>query len=83
VQLIKTTTLNQRYFTKGSGPSTSEWADMIDEGTINGKVMRTKKLLVWIDLDDFLSKDTFLTPAANDETPTINATVANLLNRPA
>ena len=61
MQLVSWNTINRRYFAKGQGPSKKAWTKGIDSGTVNGKVLLGK---VYIDLDDFLSKDHF--DAAND-----------------
>lgn len=56
MRLITYRKLNHRYFEKGSGPAKKEWEQAILTGEINGKVVMGK---VWIDLDDFLSRDCF------------------------
>ena len=53
--------VNRRYFGKGSGPKKKQWQEAIERGEINGKVGMGQ---VWIDVDDFLSRDFF--EAAND-----------------
>lgn len=56
MQLVTYTRINRQYFAKGSGPTKKEWIHAIEKGEINGKIAMGK---VWIDVDDFNSKDTF------------------------
>ncbi len=56
MRLVTHTRINKRYFEAGSAPSKSQWRESILIGEINGKVGMNK---VWIDLDDFLSRDCF------------------------
>jgi hypothetical protein len=56
MQLVTHTRMNQRFFEKGSGPTKAQWTKAILNGEINGKVGMGK---VWVDKDDFLSRDFF------------------------
>ncbi|GAB3099907.1 hypothetical protein GCM10027217_18600 [Pseudomaricurvus hydrocarbonicus] len=63
MQLITWSTINRRYFARGQGPSKAEWTTAVLQGEINGKIWPGQNK-VYIDLDDFLSRDQFT--AAND-----------------
>ncbi len=59
MQLVTYNRVNQRFFEKGSAPSKKQWTNAILKGEIQGKVVMGK---VWIDIDDFVSRDIFNTP---------------------
>ena len=61
MRLVTWRRINDRYFEAGSGLSRVEWIAAIESGQVNGKVGMGK---VWVDVDDFLSRDFF--DAAND-----------------
>jgi len=64
MQFITHNRINKQYFGKGSGPSKVEWIKAIENGEINGKVGFGK---VYIDVDDFLSRDFFKATEQNSE----------------
>lgn len=63
MRLVTWRRVNSRYFEEGSGPSRAEWIAAIESGQVNGKVGMGK---VWVDVDDFLSRDFFIETSAND-----------------
>lgn len=63
MQLMLWTTLNRRYFAKGSRPSQREWEAAVLEGRVNGKIAFNT---VFIDIDDFLSRDDFQAVSGSD-----------------
>ncbi len=64
MRLVRWTQINYRYFAKGSRPSERDWANEILAGRINGKIIFNT---VFIDVDDFLSKDEFSDPFEGGE----------------
>lgn len=64
MKLVKHTTINSSYFKKRQGPTEKEWHALVDSGAINGKLLGTK---VYIDEDDFISRDKFGVLPANEE----------------
>ena len=63
MQLMKHTKVNKQYFAKGSSPSRQEWIQLIDTGALSGKVSDKS---IWVDVDDFVSKDFLVQPAPKD-----------------
>lgn len=75
MKLVKHIYINREYFKRGA-PSKKEWRELVDSGVIGGKILDTA---VFVDEDDFLSRDIFGTTAANEDGATIADRVSELL----
>ncbi|MFT7561344.1 MAG: hypothetical protein ACI93R_003270 [Flavobacteriales bacterium] len=74
MKLVKHTAINKVHFGR-TAPTKQQWLELIESGAINGKLLGE---MIFIDEDDFLSRDNF-NLAANDDTTTTQQKVHALL----